>query len=93
MHSLKGITSFTSQLNYLTDIVLELKANLAKIKVEVKEIKNQLAIIYLSLINEIRHSGKYELSLSTPFQHKYPFQNPKIKNLFSRTKFKNLRRS
>jgi len=41
------------QLNYLTDIVLELKADLAKIKTEVKEIKNQLVVTYLSLSNDI----------------------------------------
>jgi len=68
VHFHEGVTSLAPQLNYLTDIVLELKANLVKIKVEVKEIKNQLAVIHLSLINEIRHSRKSDLSLST-----YPF--------------------
>ena len=82
VHSPKGITFLAPQLNYITDIVLDLKAELAKIKVERKEIKNYLALIHLSLINEIRYSEKYDLSLSAPFQHKYHFQNPKIKNLF-----------
>jgi len=74
VHSPKGIASLAPQLNYITDIVLELKAELAKVKAEVKEIKKQLAVIHLSLINEIRHSEKSDLGLSTPFQHKYPFQ-------------------
>jgi len=65
-------------------MVLELKAELAKIKVKVKEVKNQLAITHLSLINETRHSEKSNLSLRTPFQHKYPFQNPKRKNPFAK---------
>ena len=82
IHSLKGLTSLASQLNYIIDIVLELKAKLVKIKAEVKEIKKQLVITHLSLINEIRHSENFDLSLSTPFQHKYPFQNPKIENPF-----------
>jgi len=60
-----------------------LKAELAKTKAEVKEIRKQLVVTYLSLINEIKHSGKSSLSLNTPFQHKYHFQNPKIKNPFS----------
>jgi len=40
VHSPERVTSFALQLNYLTDIILELKAELAKIKAEVKEIKN-----------------------------------------------------
>jgi len=55
VHSSGGVTSLTPQLNYLSDLVLELKVELAKIKVEVKEIKNQLAVTHLSLINERRH--------------------------------------
>ena len=47
MHSPERVTSLTPQLNYLTDIILELKAELAKIMVEVKEIKNQLAVAHL----------------------------------------------
>jgi len=73
MHSPERVTSLAPQLNYLTDIVLELKDDLAKIKTELKEIKNQLAITHLSLINEIRHSEKSDLSISNLFQHKYPF--------------------
>ena len=53
---------------------------MAKIKTEVKDIKKQLLVIHLSLINEVRHSEKSYLSISTPFQHKYPFQNQKNKN-------------
>jgi len=82
VHSPEGVTSLAPQLNYLTDLVLELKVELAKIKAEVKEIKNQLAVTDLSLVNEIRHSNKSDLGISSPFQHKYPFQNPKTKNLF-----------
>ena len=82
VHSLEEITSLAPQLNYITDIVLELQVELAKIKTKVKEIK-KIAVTHLSLINEIRHSEKFDLSLSTPFQHKYPFQNSKIKNPFS----------
>jgi len=82
VHSPEGVTSLAPQLNYLTDLVLELKIELAKIKAEVKEIKNQLAVTYLSSVNEIKHSGKFDLSISSPFQHKYPFQNPKTKNPF-----------
>jgi len=67
VHSPKGVTSLVPQLNYLTDIVLELKAELAKIKVEVKEIKNQSTVTHLLLINETRHSEKSDLSISTPF--------------------------
>ena len=47
---------------------------------EVKEIKKQLYVIDLSLVDKIRHSGKSTLSISTPFQHKYPFQNLENKN-------------
>ena len=47
-----------------------------------KEIKKQLAVTHLSLVNKIRHSAKSDLGISSPFQHKYPFQNPKTKNLF-----------
>ena len=36
----------------------------------------------MSLVNEIRHSNKSDLAISSPFQHKYPFQNPKTKNPF-----------
>jgi len=82
VHSPQEITTLAPQLSYVTYIVLELKEELAKIKVEVKEIKKQLAVTHLSLVNEIRYSGKSDLGISSPFQHKYPFQNPKIKNLF-----------
>jgi len=78
----EGAMCLASQLNYIIEIVLELKAKLAKIKAEVKKIKKQLSITYLSLINEIRHSEKSNLSISAPFRHKYPLQNRKIKNSF-----------
>ena len=82
VHLSEGTTSVTPQWNYITNIVLELKAKLAKIKAKVKEIKKQLFAIHLSLVNEIRHNGKSALGISTLFQHKYPFQNPKNKNPF-----------
>ena len=47
-----------------------------------KEIKKQLAATHLSLVNEIGHSSKSDLGISSPFQHKYPIQNQKTKNLF-----------
>ena len=56
MHSLEGFTTLAPQLNYITNIVLELKEELAKINVEVQEIKKQLVVTPLSLVNEIRHS-------------------------------------
>ena len=34
------------------------------------------------MVNEITHSDKSDLGISSPFQHKYPFQNPKTKNPF-----------
>ena len=77
VHSPEGITSIALQLNYITDIVLELKVEIVKIKTYVKEIKKQLFVIHLSLINEIRKSEKSTLSTSTPFQYKYPSQNLK----------------
>ena len=57
-YSPEGNISLAPQLNYITDIVLELKAELAKIKNELKEFKNQLTVVHLSLINEVRHSEK-----------------------------------
>jgi len=66
VHSLEGIRSLAPQLNHITDTVLELKEELAKIKAEVKEIKKQLSVTHLLLINEIRHSRKFDLSISTP---------------------------
>jgi len=82
VHSPEGVISLASQLNYLTNIVLELKAELAKIKFELKELKNQLTIVHLSLINEVRHSDQTTPRISTPFQHKHLFQNPKNKSPF-----------
>jgi len=82
VHSPEGNISLAPELNYITDIVLELKTELAKIKIELKDLKNQLAIVHFSLINEVRHSEKASPRISTPFQHKYHFQNPKNKILF-----------
>ena len=93
VHSPKGVISLAPQLSYLTDIVLELKAELAKIKAEVKKIKKQLVVTHLSSINEIIHGRKFDLSISTPFQHTYPFQNTKNKNLFPLQDLKNPKRS
>ena len=58
VHSPEGFSPTGPQLNYITDIVLELKAELVKIKTEVKELKKQVSIIHLSLVNELRHSRK-----------------------------------
>ena len=58
IHSPEDLSLVAPQLNYITDIVLELKAELAKINTEVKELKNQLTVVHLSLINEVRHSGR-----------------------------------
>ena len=73
IHSLEGNISLAPWLNYITDIVLELKDELAKIKAGLKDLKNQLTVVHLSLINEVRHSKKATPRISTPFQHKYPF--------------------
>jgi len=70
VHPPEGVISLAPQLNYITEIVLEIEEELAKIKVEVKEIKKQLSVTHLSLINEIRHSEKSDFSISSPFQHK-----------------------
>ena len=67
VHTLEGTNSVVPQLNYTINIVLKLKSKLAKIKIEIKEIKKQLSAINLSFVNEIRHSRKYTLSISTPF--------------------------
>ena len=67
VHSHEGNTSLAPQLNYITDIVLEFKTEVAKIKTELKEFKNQLIIIRISLINKVRHSEKATSSISTPF--------------------------
>jgi len=75
VHTPKGSVSLAHQLNYITDIVLEFKVELIKIKAEVKEIKKHLSVTHLSLVNEIRHIEKSDLNISTPFQHKYLFQN------------------
>ena len=67
VHSPEGNISLAPQLNYITDIILELKAKLAKIKSELKDLKNQLTVVHLSLINEVRHSEKATPRISTPF--------------------------
>ena len=59
-----------------------MEVELAKIKTELKDLKNQLTVVHLSFINEVRHSEKASPRISTHFQHKYPFQNPKNKILF-----------
>ena len=82
MHPPEGFSVIAPQLNYITNIILELKVELAKIKAEVKGIKKQILVIYLSLVNEVRYSGKATSTISTQFQHKYPFQNPKNKISF-----------
>jgi len=67
IHLPEGTTSVSPQLNYISDTVLKVKVELAKTKIEVKELKNQLFVIYLSLVNEIKHSGKSTLSVNTSF--------------------------
>ena len=64
------------------DAILELEMKLAKIKTEVREIKKQLSIICFSLINEIKQSGKFDLSIITLFQYEFLFQTLKNKNSF-----------
>jgi len=83
IHSLEGLSPLAPQLNYITYIVLELKAELAKIKTEVKKLKKQISVIHLSLVNEVRYGGKSTSGISTPFQHKYSFKNTKNKIPFS----------
>ena len=82
VHSSEGTLSIGPQLNYITDMILDSKVELFKIKTEVKENKKQLSMIHLSLGNEIGHSEKSTLNIITPFQHKYPFQNSTNKNAF-----------
>ena len=79
VHPLEGLSLLAPKLNYITDIVLELKAELAKIKTKVKEFRKQISVIHISLVNEVRHNKKFTSSISTPFQCKYPFQNPRNK--------------
>ena len=67
IHSPKDLSPIASQLNYITYIVLQLKAELAKIKIKVKEFKKQISVIHLSLVSEVRHSGKATSNISTPF--------------------------
>jgi len=66
VHTPKGCTFLAPQLNYITDIILELKAELTNFKVELKEIKKQLLVTHLFFINEIRHNRK-------SFKYLYPF--------------------
>ena len=84
-HSPEGNISLTPQLNYTTNIVLELKAELVKIKTELKDLNNQLTVVHLSLINEVRHSEKASPKISTPFQHiPSKIQKTKIHFLYKR---------
>ena len=47
VHYPEGITLVAPQLNYITDIVLELKSEVTEIKTKVKEIKKQLSVIHV----------------------------------------------
>ena len=76
VHSPEELSLVVPQLNYITDIVLELKVELTKIKTKVMELKNYLTKVHLSLINEVRHNAKSTSNTSTPFLQKYYFQNP-----------------
>ena len=82
VHLLEGFSPLAPQLNYISDIVLEFKVKLAKIKIEAKGFKKSLSVIHLSLVKEVRHGEKSTSNISTLFQHKYPFQNSKNKNSF-----------
>jgi len=79
VHSLEGNISLAPQLNYITDIVLELKTELNKIKTKLKDLKNQLAVVHLSLINEVRHSEKLVLELALLSSINIPFKIQKIR--------------
>jgi len=61
-------------------MVLELKAKLVKIKIELKEVKKQLSVIHFSI------------NINISFQHKYHFSNLKNKNSFSLQDFKILKK-
>ena len=50
VHSPEGNISLAPQLNYITDIFLKLKVELAKIKTEQKDLKNQLTVIHQLII-------------------------------------------
>jgi len=67
VHAAEGISLVAPQLNYIIDIIFELKSKLAKINTEVKELKNQLSVIHLSLVNDVRHVVKATSSSSTSF--------------------------
>ena len=51
IYLLDGTTSVAPQLNYINDIILELKVELVKIKTEVKVIKKQLSVLHLLLLS------------------------------------------
>jgi len=63
VHSSEGNISLAPQLNYITDIVLELKAELAKIKTKLKDLKNQLTVVHLSLLTKLDIAKKVLLEL------------------------------
>ena len=46
---------------------LELKAELTKIMIKLKDFKNQLTVVHLSLINKVRNSKKVTPKINTPF--------------------------
>ena len=69
VHSPECLSLVAPQLNYVANIVLELKVELAKIKTEVKEIKKQISVIHLSRVNEARHCGKATFCTSTSIEY------------------------
>ena len=80
VHYPEGNISLAPQLNYITDIVLELKVELAKIKTELKDLKNQLTVVHLSLINELLDIvKKLVLELALLSSINIPFKTQKIK--------------
>ena len=92
VHLPEGIFLVAHHLNYIADIVLELKADLTKIKAEVKYLKNQLIVVHLSLINKVRHSGESTSSISIHFSINILSKIQKIK-ITSFTRYKNPKRS
>ena len=83
IHSPEDNVSLVPQLNHITDIVLELKVELAKIKTELKDLKNQLTVVHLSLINELLDIvKKLVLELALLSSINIPFKTQKTKSYF-----------
>ena len=61
----KGYTLVSPEPNYIIGVVLELKVEWRKVKIEVEEVKKQLSLIHLSLMIEARYSNKSKLCTTT----------------------------